>query len=140
MGSCLSVPNDEPPVKQQTKYVVSSTAPSYPPSYTYATMPQQQQQQQQPTAPPFVYQPLQYKNPNQTHPYATPLYQYYQTTGTNPQMITPTYYLPQNYYQQQQPYQQQQYQQTSGAGIGNFVTGMVAGAVVADILDDITEP
>jgi hypothetical protein len=140
MGSCLSLPNDEPPVatRQPPKYVVSST-PSYPPTYTYATMPQQQQQQPQPSAP--VYEPLQYKNPNVTHPYATPVYQYYQTTGGNPQIITPTHYLPPNYYQQQnyqQPYQQPYQQQSSG--MGNFVTGMIAGAVVADILDDISDP
>ena len=136
MGSCLSIPDDQPPARPPAKYVVTSPVssvppPSYPPAYTYASMPYQQQPQ--PSAP--AYDPIQYKNQTTAYPYATPVYQYYQTTGGNPQVVVPSHYLPPNYYNQ--PYRQQP-QQTSG--VGSFVTGMVAGAVVADILDDISDP
>lgn len=126
MGICFSdtVEPPQPPVKQyqqqkQQQQVYPEVKPSAPPisypppqqGYTYAVMPQAQ--------------PTMYPT-NSTHPWATPMYQYNQFAGNG---IVQRYVVQPPYVA---PVQQQQRVSTGTAVAG----GMLAGMVVADILND----
>ncbi len=117
MGSCFSTQTIEPPAVQQKKYV------SYPPLPPEPVI--------RPTAPPMYNPPYTYAQYPQYPPQQ-------QTTAWVNAPYQPQVYPPPQFQQRYVvtvPPQQQQ--QTSGMGpVGGFLAGMV----VANVLDEITDP